>query len=127
MGSFDETNLSSLGSGTTASTTTKVTSQHGLMHAELIRKHGQERARLHAAAQEAAISRMEQIISEEAIACDWQRSPSYVNTEQQGMVEQLEAEAEAASKLGLPAGYRTATDLPFSVAGAVRFDDQASA
>ena len=40
-------------------------------------------------------------------------------------VEKIEAEVEAARRLGLPGTFVTQTPLPFPVAAAVRFDGQA--
>ena len=42
------------------------------------------------------------------------------------MAEQRpEHEVQAAQRVGLPASYTEETDLPYPVAGAIRFDDQA--
>jgi glycine/D-amino acid oxidase-like deaminating enzyme/nitrite reductase/ring-hydroxylating ferredoxin subunit len=111
--------------GVTGHTTAKVTSQHKLIYDTLIRRHGEQKARLYGEANEAAIGRIDAFVNEKNIDCDFRRLPAYVYTESREMVSQLEAEVEAAQKLGLPASFVDEAPLPFPVEGAVRFDDQA--
>src|SRR5215211_8890615 len=89
--------------GVTGHTTAKVTSQHKLIYDTLIKDHGEEKARLYAEANEAAIDRIEAFVNEKSIDCDFRRLPAYVYAESREMVPQLEAEVEAAQKVGLPA------------------------
>ena len=111
--------------GVTGHTTAKVTSQHKLIYDTLIAKHGDQKARLYAEANEAAIDRIEAFVNEKSIDCDFRRLPAYVYAESREMVPQLEAEVEAAQKVGLPASFVEEVPLPFPVVGALRFDDQA--
>ena len=111
--------------GVTGHTTAKVTSQHKLIYDTLIKRHGEEKARLYAEANEAAIDRIEAFVNEKNIDCDFRRLPAYVYTESTEMVPQLQAEVEAARRVGLPASFAKEAPLPFPVEGAVRFDDQA--
>jgi glycine/D-amino acid oxidase-like deaminating enzyme/nitrite reductase/ring-hydroxylating ferredoxin subunit len=111
--------------GVTGHTTAKVTSQHKLIYDTLIKRHGEEKARLYAEANEAAIDRIEAFVREKNIDCDFRRLPAYVYTESREMVPQLQAEVEAARRVGLPASFVREAPLPFPVKGAVRFDDQA--
>ena len=111
--------------GVTGHTTAKVTSQHKLTYDTLIKDHGEEKAQLYAEANEAAIDRIESFVQEKDIDCGFRRLPAYVYTESRKMVPQLEAEVEAARRVGLPASFAEEAPLPFPVAGAVRFDDQA--
>jgi glycine/D-amino acid oxidase-like deaminating enzyme len=111
--------------GVTGHTTAKVTSQHKLIYDTLIRDHGEEKARLYAEANEAAIDRIEAFVNEKSIDCDFRRLPAYVYTESREMVPQLQAEVEAARRVGLPGSFVRDVSLPFPVEGAVRFDDQA--
>jgi glycine/D-amino acid oxidase-like deaminating enzyme len=53
------------------------------------------------------------------------RQPNYLYSLSENELPSLKAEAEAATKLGLPASFINEVPLPFGVAGAVRFDDQA--
>src|ERR1043166_8793964 len=53
--------MGSVASGTTGSTTGKVTSQHRLIYAKLAKQHGEEAARMYALAQQTALDSMEDI------------------------------------------------------------------
>lgn len=107
-------------------TTAKVTSQHGLTYSNLIKKFGDQTARLYGEANQAAIDRIESIIVKENIACEWRRDDNYVYTNSDDEVEQLKQEATDAARLGLPASFESTTPLPFEVAGAVSFKKQAT-
>lgn len=111
--------------GVTGHTTAKLTSQHQLVYNTLIEVHGEEKARLYAEANEAAIDRVESFVQEKNIDCDFRRLPAYVYTESTDMVPQLQAEVEATRRVGLPASFVEEAPLPFSVEGAVRFENQA--
>jgi glycine/D-amino acid oxidase-like deaminating enzyme len=111
--------------GVTGHTTAKITSQHKLIYDTLIRDHGEEKARLYAEANEAAIDRIEAFVYEKNIDCDFRRLPAYVYTESGEMVPQLQAEVEAARRVGLPSSFVRDVSLPFPVEGAVRFEEQA--
>lgn len=111
--------------GVTGNTTAKLTSQHHLIYDSLIKQYGEQKARLYAEANEAAIERVESFVSEKEIDCDFRRLPAYVYTESEDMVPQLRAEAEAARRVGLPASFAPEAPLPFPVEGAMRFDNQA--
>ena len=114
-----------LSSGTTGGTTGKVTSQHGIKYADLHRRFGEQTARLYGQANQAAIGQIEQIIKREKIKCDWARADNYVYTTKPQSVAEFKQEAKIAAKLGLPASFVTKSDLPFKIAGAVKFANQA--
>jgi len=114
-----------LAEGVSGNTTAKVTSQHKLIYDTLIKEHGEEKTRLYAEANEAAIDRVESFVEEKGIDCDFRRLPAYVYTESGDMVSRLHAEVEAARRVGLPASFVEEAPLPFPVEGAVRFADQA--
>lgn len=107
----------------TGNTTAKITSQHGLIYAKLAESLGEEGARQYAQANQEALAEYRRIIQEEEIDCDFQELPAYLYALEDAAP--LKAEAEAAGALGLPAQFVTETELPFEVAGAVRFDGQA--
>src|SRR5215213_5934666 len=111
--------------GATGYNTAKVTSLHGLTYSGLKQKLGAEHARAYGEANEAGIARVFELAGELGIDCDLARKPNYTYTEDAAEVDSVREEAEVASELGLPAAYVEDTDLPFGVAGAVRFDDQA--
>ena len=112
-----------IGSGQTGNTTAKITSQHNLLYDRLIRTFGHEMAGQYARANESAIGEYERLIREKEIDCDFLGCPAclYSRTEE----ALLRREAEAAESLGIKASFGTDSELPFSVAGVVRFENQA--
>jgi len=112
-----------IASGQTEKTTAKITSQHGLKYAELIRTVGEEKAKLYAMANEQAISQYTRLIKDEKIDCQFERVDAYLYSTSQKYV--LAEEAKAAERLGIHAEFLTDTELPFEVKGAVRFGNQA--
>lgn len=106
--------------GVTGYTTAKVSTQHGVLYADLIDKHGEDKARLYADAQAAALEH----IATSGVDCDFSRRDSYVYSHDEAELDKLRSEAEAAATLGLPASYTTEVPLPYAVAGAVRFTAQ---
>lgn len=117
-----------IASGQTERTTAKITSQHGLIYDKLIRKIGREKAKVYAQANEEAICAYEKMIEEEKIDCDFKRLPSYLYTVHEEGKHALRKETEAAGAVGIEAYYvegEAVTEIPFSVRGAVRFENQA--
>lgn len=109
--------------GQTKHTTAKITSQHGLFYADLIKKIGMQRAKQYAEAGENAINEYQRIMEEEQLDCGFERLPAYLySREDRG---RLEEEAKAAASLGIRAEMTDTMELPFSVEGAVRFEGQA--
>lgn len=114
--------------GQTKNTTAKITSQHGLIYHEMIKKAGRKRALGYAKANEAAIKVYEEIIREEGISCYFERLPSFLYSTKEEGREQLAQEAKAAKELGIEAHYvdgNKIQELPFEVTGAVCFENQA--
>jgi glycine/D-amino acid oxidase-like deaminating enzyme len=111
--------------GATGYNTAKLTSLHGLTYSSLVSKHGREMARTYGEANEAGLARVFELADELGIDCDLRRKPNYTYTEDAAEAGKLRDEAELARELGLPASYVEETDLPFAVAAAVRFEDQA--
>jgi glycine/D-amino acid oxidase-like deaminating enzyme/nitrite reductase/ring-hydroxylating ferredoxin subunit len=111
--------------GVSGHTTAKVTSLHQLVYADLIEKFGEEKAYIYAESNQAAIERVAAFVEQEQIDCDFSRRSSYTFTESEEELNQIEKEVEAAVKLRLPASLVRQTSLPFPVAGAVKFDNQA--
>ena len=111
-------------SGTTGSTTAKVTSLQGLAYTELLKTVGEDGARTYGQANEAAIDMIRANIARFGIECQSSDRPSYTYTTESKKLPEVQAEAAIAARLGLPATYTEETELPFPVLGAVRFDDQ---
>ena len=113
------------GAQVTGGSTAKVTSQHSLIYDYLIKTFGEDRARLYAESNQAAIERVEEFGQTLGFDCDFERRPAYLYTQDAAKVSQIEAEVTAATRVGLPASFVSDPPLPFSVAGAIRFAHQA--
>jgi glycine/D-amino acid oxidase-like deaminating enzyme/nitrite reductase/ring-hydroxylating ferredoxin subunit len=114
-----------VGHGVTGYTTAKLTSLHGLSYLKLASSFGEQGARIYGEANEAGLARVAGFVEELEIDCDFERRPAFTYTESREELGRMEAEVALATRLGLPASYTETTDLPFDVAGAVRFDEQA--
>jgi glycine/D-amino acid oxidase-like deaminating enzyme/nitrite reductase/ring-hydroxylating ferredoxin subunit len=112
-----------IGCGVTGHTTAKVSSQHGMIYARLRSTFGADGARLYGEANEAALDWIASRVEQDGIDCDFRRRPSFAYVTSKP--SQAEEEAQAAAEAGLPAQYTETTPLPYEVAAAVRFDDQA--
>ncbi len=111
--------------GVSGHTTAKVTSLHQLVYADLIKQVGEQNAKLYAESNQAALEWIAALVAQEQIDCDFSRQSAYTFTELESELSQIEDEVEAALKLGLPASFVQKTSLPFAIAGAVKFDNQA--
>ena len=107
--------------GVTGNTTAKLTFQHGLIYARLLREFGPERARLYLEANRGALGKYRELCRD--IDCDFQEQDSYVYalTDRR----KLDRELEALERLGFPAEFVKAPPLPMATAGAVKFPKQA--
>lgn len=113
-----------VGSGATHNTTAKITSQHNAIYADMIEDFGFDKAREYAMSNQAAIEQYEMLIKKLQIDCDFKKEEAYIYSINHPEI--LMRETEAAKSLGLPASFTTETALPFKVAGAVCFKNQAS-
>jgi glycine/D-amino acid oxidase-like deaminating enzyme/nitrite reductase/ring-hydroxylating ferredoxin subunit len=114
-----------LAEGTTGHTTAKLTSQHGMLYADLMRRHGADAASTYAQAQEAAIWWVRSVVAEIGLECDLERTATYLYAEDEADVEELADEAMAAAGAGLPARLIDHAPVPFPTAVAVEQVDQA--
>jgi glycine/D-amino acid oxidase-like deaminating enzyme/nitrite reductase/ring-hydroxylating ferredoxin subunit len=112
-------------SGVTGYTTAKVTSLHGLTYAGLRKNRNEDVARLYGEANEAGLAKVREWAERHSVSCELEDRDAYTYTTDPGKLADIEAEAEVARSLGLPASFTTETELPFDVAGAVRFTGQA--
>lgn len=113
-----------VGSGTTGGTTGKVTSQHSLIYTRLVRQHGSEVARAYAMANQEAIDLVEDLVASTSTDCGFTRASAFVYAVDEDDLPALAEEHEAASGLGLPSRL-SVPNVPFHVAGALEFSDQA--
>lgn len=111
--------------GASGYTTAKITSLHGLVYGDLVDRFGEDRARLYGEANEAAIDTIARLVEADGIDCRFERRAHLAYTTDPGSAESVASEADVAARLGLPASSFTPTELPFEVAAAVRFENQA--
>jgi glycine/D-amino acid oxidase-like deaminating enzyme/nitrite reductase/ring-hydroxylating ferredoxin subunit len=109
--------------GVTKNTTAKITSQHNLIYAKLIKNFGLEKATQYAVANEKAIKSYAKIIKDNKIECAFEEREAYVYTLEN--LKKIEDEVKAAQDVGIDAEFTTKTTLPFEVLGAVKFSHQA--
>jgi glycine/D-amino acid oxidase-like deaminating enzyme/nitrite reductase/ring-hydroxylating ferredoxin subunit len=114
-----------VGRQVTGRSTAKITSQHGLSYQALEKSFGADGARAYGAANEAGLAQIVRLTEELGIECDLERKAAYVYSRSGKQLAQIEREVEVARRLGLPASFARECPLPFAVAGAVRFDNQA--
>ncbi|MDY7005733.1 MAG: FAD-dependent oxidoreductase [Cyanobacteriota bacterium] len=114
-----------IAAGVSGHTTAKVTSLHRTIYADLIKEIGLEKARIYGESNQAAVEFVATMVAQEQIDCDFSREKAYTFARHQDDLSQIEAEVEAAVKLGLPATFAQETSLPFPIAGAVQFENQA--
>lgn len=107
--------------GVTGYTTAKITAQHGLLYDKLLRRFGAEQAGLYLRANLKALKAYQTLC--QRIDCDFELRDSCVYTLDRP--EKIHAELEALRRLGYPAEFSVADELPFPTAGAVRFPAQA--
>ena len=112
-------------SGVTGYTTAKVTSLHRLIYRHLLGTFGEEQARKYAEANQTAIDRIEALIRERNIDCDFSRLPFYSFAQTDEYARKVEEEVKAAQRLGLPASFVQEIPLPLRIKGAIRLENQA--
>ena len=115
------TEADSICSGITKNTTAKITSQHGLIYHKILKKYGHQFAKQYLEANEKAISQFRELAQN--MDCDFETNSSYVYSKNNYQV--LDKELAALQKIGYPAKFISQTDVPFPVAGAVEFQNQA--
>ena len=108
-------------SGVTHHTTAKVTVEHGLIYAGIIRRFGLEKAQMYLAANQAALEEYRRLCRD--LDCDWQEKPAYVYSLNDQ--EEVKREVRAYERLGCGAAFAQTEELPFATAGAVRLEAQA--
>jgi glycine/D-amino acid oxidase-like deaminating enzyme/nitrite reductase/ring-hydroxylating ferredoxin subunit len=116
-----------VGSGTTGSSTAKVTALHGATYHQLARVRGAEVAAVYAEANQLAVEDYQRLVDEHGLDCTWSRDDAYTYTTEESSLATIRAEADAAAAAGLPAEFVEQTSLPASVGvvGAVRCGAQA--
>jgi glycine/D-amino acid oxidase-like deaminating enzyme len=107
--------------GITKNTTAKITLGHGLIYDKMLRRFGENIARLYAEAQTGAIGEYARLCKN--IDCDYETQDNYVYSLSDR--QKLEREVGALNRIGVKAELSRASTLPLAVAGAVRVKGQA--
>lgn len=108
-------------SGTTANTTAKITSQHGLIYHKLLKKLGAEKASMYLYANQNAVEEYNKLCRN--IDCNYEIKDNYVYSLDDRSL--LEKEINSLSKIGYKADFKNNLPLPFETVGAVKFSNQA--
>lgn len=108
-------------SGTTGNTTAKITAQHSLIYDKILKSRGLETAAMYLHANLDAVEKFAELCAE--TDCDFERKTSYVYSADS--LRKLEKEADALARIGFLSEITDRTELPFPVAGALSFNNQA--
>ena len=108
-------------SGVTENTTAKITFQHGLIYAKLLKSLGLEKAAAYLESNSAALEKYEELCKD--IECGFEIKNNYVYSVDSP--EKLENELEALHKIGYNAGFIKEMPIPIKTAGSVCFPKQA--
>lgn len=108
-------------SGVTKNTTAKITAQHGLIYADMLKKEGPEKTGMYLDANLKALEKYFALCKD--IDCDFEERNNFVYSLRSK--DKLIMEAAALGKLGFRTLLQEAKELPFLTAGAVGFAHQA--
>ena len=111
--------------GTTGHTTAKLSSLQGLMYSQIDSVHGRPAVQAYADLNESGLALIADLADRLQLACDFERRPNFIYTEEAGKLEDLDREAEVAGAAGLEVTREETIDLPFAVSGALRLGNQA--
>lgn len=107
--------------GITKNSTAKITMQHRLIYHKIMEKYGSGKAEMYLDANKWAMEAYRSLCQN--IDCDYEEKDSFVYSLQDRRI--LEKELDAINKIGFQAEFAEKLPLPFPVAGAVCFRDQA--
>lgn len=110
---------------TTGGTTAKLSAQHYFIYHNLVRRHGKQVAQAYADANMHGIDEIERIGKKLNIQSDFARRNAYIFSQRDDKVAIMKEEAEVAQSLGLPASFVTEIELPYTITGALKFENQA--
>lgn len=106
---------------TSGHTTAKITSQHGLIYAQMLRRLGREQTLMYLKANEDALQTYRDLCSK--IPCDFEEKTSFIYSLNQR--SKIEKEVFSLQQIGFPAVFTDDTPLTFQISGAVGFPRQA--
>ena len=108
-------------SGTSGHTTAKITSQHGFVYDQILRRYGVDIAKGYYDANQAALDAYRRMCN--TVDCDFEIKDNYVYTVDSP--QKLERELKTLQLLGIDAQYAQELPLPLRTHGAIRFANQA--
>lgn len=108
-------------SGITKNTTAKITSQHGLIYNKLAGRYGIENAALYLRANQEAVEKYAELCKD--MDCDFERKDAFVYSLDNPRA--IADELDTLRELKVSAGFLQELLLPFPIAGAIRFENQA--
>ena len=111
-----------IASGTTKNTTAKITAQHSLIYNKLLKTIGKRKTKLFYNANIMALNKYEELIKENNIDCDFEKTDSFVYTMKK--TSKLKKEFKAYQKLNIPGSLVKETSLPFRVKEALVLKNQ---
>ena len=107
--------------GVTLNTTAKITSQHSLIYSKIVKEYGKDKAKIYYKSNQEAIEEFRDKCKK--IDCDFEVKDSYVYSLNRS--DRINDEMEALNKIGAEFEFEKSVDLPFTVAGAIKFKNQA--
>ncbi len=110
-----------IASATTMNTTAKITSQHGLIFADMAKRFGKEKTLMYLKANESAINKYKELSTK--YPCDFENKSSFVYSTNDR--KKLEREVSALNKIGFKCLFANDLPLPIKTVGAVEFQNQA--
>ncbi len=114
-----------IASGVTGNTSAKLSALQGTLLSTINSRHGEEVARLYAQAGRTAVDDVADLVRDLRIECELDRRPAVTYAATEDELESVAGEFDAATRAGLPVSWSdTDAGLPYTVAGAVRLDDQ---
>ncbi len=115
-----------IGRSVTTHSTVKVTYGHGTLYSKIEQRLGSDAAAAYARANVRGLEQILELADTFGIDCMLEHGhPHVIYAERAEEVEEVEKEAEVARRLGLPVTLQRQAPLPFEVAAALHFGDQA--
>ena len=108
-------------SGVTLNTTAKITSQHSLIYSKINNTYGLEMAEMYYKSNQDAVENFKVMCK--TIDCDFEEKDAFVYS--LNRTDKINEECEVLSKIKVDFQYINKLDLPFSIAGAIKFKNQA--
>jgi glycine/D-amino acid oxidase-like deaminating enzyme/nitrite reductase/ring-hydroxylating ferredoxin subunit len=115
----------SIGGGETGHTTAHLATHHDLYYGDTISKFGEDEARMILESRRAAITQIEELITDDGISCGYERVPAYLYGEDSSSARELQRELEACQRIGMHAEWVETMPVSYPITGAIRFPNQA--